>query len=622
MSLEEYDRIDINSFMGLYKRGSADTCPPNHSPICQNMRFNRKGETETRYGTVSSLSTGHNTNRIFTATFSHSTNIILTSDGAGNIYRSDTGGVLLNVANMIDFAAINVFGFCLISPISGVSGGGNSVYIWQARAGGGGDVIPIRKAAGHAPSGSFTAADTGTGHVDIGVHLLAVSFIMDTGFTTQPGPKIAGVFTPVSVTSTGGKLIHVSGIPTGPIGTVARQIFVTQANQTEYFYVASGLINDNTTTTVDLNFYDSDLIVSADSLFDLLEEIPAGNFGEAGGMTFYHGRVFYWGGEFSLIRVTNAGSCESVDNVFGFIQLPDQFDQNLVFAGATLQDSLYFGKSFGIFSAIDNGGPPSSWQIINIDAGVGTVGNFGTINVAQPSLAQNQALLIGDFGGLYVFRGSTDPTPLTWKINDVWQSILVGNAFLGLTVAIDPYSKVIYVYFKTQTTILAGDYNDGLDSQNIKWSIYSFPFSVSAIGMAYFTDSVDTSYLFRIAGGSSLYRLDPTATADSGTDISSIISTYFMAFTYGALNIFRFMRFRGSSNPITSSTLSLEVFGEDNVVTSTPPSIALVQTPGRDYTREFNFENEKASIRFSAKSFYLQRLEVFGKPRFNMRPSV
>ena len=621
MSLEEYQRVQITEFKGLYQRGLTDSCPPDHAPICQNMRFNRKGETQTRYGTSLSFNIGTPVHRMFVATFNHgATTILLTCDGAGNIYRSDTGGVLLNVAGMVDFAAINVYSWCLISPISGTAGGGNNVYIWQGAIGGG-DPVPIRQAAGFAPSGSFAAAETGSGNVDIGVHQFAVSFITNTAYTTQPGPVSGGVFTAVTVTSTGGKEIVLTGIPTGPAGTVARQIFVTQADLDLFYYCPNGLINDNTTTTLTVNFYDTDLAVSADYLFDLLERIPAGNYGEIAGMEFYHGRVFFWGGEFCLIRATYAGSAESIDNVAGYVQLPDQFDQNIVYASCILQDILYFAKSFGIFSVTDNGGDPSGWSQVCVDAGVGTVGNLGTINLAQPSLPQNQITLIADFGGFYIFTGSITQPPLSWKVNDLWIQLMNDNAFLGITIAVNPYLKEIYIYFKGVNYLLVADYNDGLDPMSIKWSQHTFPSTLTAIGMAFIQDASTTEYALRLGFGNEVYKLDSTETSDSGTPINSTYSLYYIAPTLGALNIFRFVRGRIVSL-VGTTALNIVCSSEDGVLVQTPPGWNILPTPGRDYLREFNFMNEKCSINFAGPNFLLQRVEVFCGARFNMRPQV
>jgi hypothetical protein len=617
LSLEEYEKISITQFMGLYARGLADDCPPDHSPACQNVRFNRKGEVQTRDGSAISFNIGTPVKRMFAATFDHGIIIMLTCDGAGNIYRQDTGAVLLNVPNMVDFAAINVFSFCLISPI--LDGGLSSVYIWNP------DTVPIRKAAGLPPGSSFSAAESATiGNCDIGVHQFAVSFITNSGYTTQPGPLITGSFVSVTATSTGGFSIDLTGIPLGPAGTVARQIFATQADQDLFFFVPfNGLINDNTTTSLTVNFFDTDLAVSADALFDLLPVIPGGTFGLAGGMSFYHGRVFYFGGEFCLIRATNAGDCESIDNVSGFIQIPDQFDGNIVRGTCTLQDIIYFTKAVGIFSVTDNGDVPSSWQIISVDAGVGSASQgMGTITLSQSALSQNQIILMADFGGLYSFTGSVQQPPLTWKINDLWNTlVLTTNITTTLNVAIDPYNKIIYIC-SAGIALIAGDYNDGLDSQNIKWTQYAFPFTPDSIGMLFIQDLSDMEYRLRIGSGNNIYKLNPGAVQDSGVAINSFYATYFLSPSLGALNIFRFIRFRATF----PGTLNLLLSAQDNAFTLAPVAFTGGSIPGRDNTRETNFMDEKCSVQVGCNegsdTFLLQRLDVFSKPRFNMRPSV
>ena len=636
--------------MGLYQRGLLDDCPPDHSTVCTNMKFNRKGETITRDGTKVSLTTSSaKVARIFIANFGHNNaGIVLTADGAGNIYRSDTGGVLLSLTNMVDFAACIMFGYCLISPILSTSGGGAVVYIWQANPLGGSDLIPIRKAAGVGPgTGMIGSENSIVGNIAVGIHEFAVSFITNTGYVTQPGPlgnptpptPENPTFVAVSVTSTGAKTVQLSNIPLGPSGTVARQILATQANLTLFYYAGGqiwngssliswdGVIHDNTTTSIIISFFDTDLAVSADSLFDLLPAIPAGNYGLIAGIHEYNGRGTYFGGEFNLIRVSNPGAVESIDNVAGFIQLPDQFDGNDVTDFGNIQGVLYMFKPVGVFATIDNGNDPNTWQVTTIDIGVGV-----TSPLSVPDDPQNQFNLLIDFGGLYLFNGTAIQPPLTWKINDLWISIWQTTNLAGAMVQVDPYNKLIYVAqvgnalgVPGYSGILVGDYNDGLDYQNIKWSIYTFPFAVNSIIQAFFQDSGELAYRFRIGAGANINKIFPGLTTDVGsTAIASKWRTYY---SYppngeGALNIFRFIRARA----LYSDNITLGLYSEDNAITATPSGFNTPQTTGRDLTREFNFTNEKCAVEFdcsaSSGGFTLHRLDIFCKTRFNMRPSV
>jgi hypothetical protein len=609
------------------------------------MKFNRRGEAMTRDGSTLSLTTGHANKRQFVANFGHSDlGIMLTCDGAGNIYRSDTGGILLTVANMVDFAAINVFSWCLISPILSTPSGSNPVYIWSGLQVMGVDAVPIRVAAGAGPGTGMTGSEPGTaGDCDIGVHQFAVSFITNTGYTTQPGPMTAppdeSTFVSVKVTSTGSKAITLASIPLGPSGTVARQILVTQADQDLFFYAGGrlwtgsayipwdGVIHDNTTTTITISFFDTDLAVSGDSLFDLLPVIPGGTFSLIGGMTTYHGRVFYWGGEFNLIRVTVPGSAETIDNVAGFIQLPDQFDGNDVTCSCTLQDSLYFFKATGVFVVVDSGSDPNTWIVVLLDAGAGCV---GTTSLGIPETPQNQTALLTDFGGLYLFTGSVQQPPLTWKIDDLWKTLWGTTNLAGTMVTVDPYNKLIYV---AQTgnalgvpgypAILVGDYNDGLDSDNIKWSLWSFPYTINSILMAFFQDGVgDLNFRLRIGSNTAIYKTAPGLLSDSGSAIVCVWRSFYSSTGLGSLNIFRYIRAR---LPFFDN-LKITLFAQDDAFIQQPPGFTVPYAPGRDLVREFNFMDEKCAVQICCNAlnggFTLQRLDIFGKIRFNMRPQV
>lgn len=650
MSLEEYGEAMVDKFFGLYARGLRDDATPDHCTVSQNIAYNKRGEIKVRDGTILSIGTTTPVKRMFVAALNHNDtqSIVLTCDGAGNIYRSDTGTVLLNVPGMVDFAAINAFSFTLISPILSAPAASNPVYIWQGAFGNpAADPIPIRPAAGPGPGVGMSGVESGTaGNCDIGVHEFAVSFVTNTGYTTQPGPMTAPpdetTFQAVKVTSTGGFCITLNNIPIGGPQVTERQILATQADQLEFFYAGGqilqggvlvpwdGVIHDNTTTSITISFFDTDLVISADELFDLLPIIPGGTFSLIGGMAFYHGRVFYWGGEFNLIRVTDAGSTETINNVSGFIQLPDQFDGNDVTNCCNIQDSLYFFKFVGIFSVLDNGGEPSSWQIITVDAGAGcsSCQSLGTINMATPAFPQNQVALVTDFGGLYLFTGAIVQPPLSHKINDIWIGLQNTTHLDGTTLAVDPYGKLIYIAIKGSVNfpgypnLLVADYNDGLDPDNIKWAVWTFPFSIQSIGMGFFQDQTEVAYRFRIGSSTNIYQVHPGALTDLGQPIVQIWRSFYAAYRLGALNIFRFIRARMPFFDPVQITL----YSQDDAFIANPPGFTPPYTAGRDLVREFNFMDEKMAVQLCCNAthggFTLQRLGIFGKPRFNMRPQV
>jgi len=124
-----------------------------------------------------------------------------------------------------------------------------------------------------------------------GVHQLSVIFQTRQGFMTAPSP-------PVNWTTGGARRAVVTNIPTGPPNIVARILAFTGANGANFFYVPTNvpqstamLINDNSTTSLTVDFSDAALLAGAnvDELFNHLE------LGECAGVIDYSSRLFWWG---------------------------------------------------------------------------------------------------------------------------------------------------------------------------------------------------------------------------------------------------------------------------------------------------------------------------------------
>ena len=135
------------------------------------------------------------------------------------------------------------------------------------------------------PAESPSVADSSSaGNITPGVHQCAVVFVTRQGFWTAPSP-------PVSWTSTGNK-VNVTNIPTGPSNIVQRLlIFTAEAGANFYNVPASMTINDNTTTSLTVDFSDTILLsgTSMDYLFSQIE-LP-----EQLGVVDYAERLFWWG---------------------------------------------------------------------------------------------------------------------------------------------------------------------------------------------------------------------------------------------------------------------------------------------------------------------------------------
>ncbi len=615
--LTEYTPTQITEFKGLYKRGIPDETPIDHAICCENNNFREKGQWKTRAGAGLSYALNHSTKRIFlanTAGVAH----LLTLDFSGNIYADNTGTPIWSDANIVDFSALNLFNRVYILPIT--NGAAAFLLVWDG-------TNPVRLAAGIAPTTGVTAADGAAGHVDAGVHQFGVSFVTDTGFITRPGASTSGVFTPTIYTAPGSLKVDLSAIPTGGSDIVARIITVTKANETLFYFAPGGLINDNTTTTLTLDFYDTDLLLSADYLFDLFEKIPAATI--AGSLYTFHSRMFLAPGQ-NYVNVSLPSDPESIDEVDGLITLPNPA-YNTIRAFCQLYDTLYLVKSTGIASTFDNGDVPSTWTVTEVD---GTHGGFqnsiSTISVTNVALGQNEMFLLCDLGGIFIFNGATSVIPLTWKIDDIWQMI-TPLGLLNITIMNDPFKEVFYVLIPTQGStdanlLLVGDYTEGLTPMLIKWTIFTFPFVPCCIALYLFDDGHSPiKFSLKVASQDNtfLFKIEDQFTDDFGAGINSYYQHYLHTSDKGSINLFRAIRVRS----LGVGNMEQSIFPEDLGTETALMNIPLNTAPGKDWLTQINFMNEKMSYLVSnggtpGDTITVQRVDLFAKKKFGARPSI
>jgi hypothetical protein len=166
---------------------------------------------------------------------------------------------------------------------------------------------------GLAASGGGTAAAAGS--IDAGVHQVCVLFQTRQGYLTKPGPAASWI-------ASGGKRVVVTNIPTGPSNVVARILCFTGAGGASFYYVSSApsaqngspgqsgalfsgnmVINDNTTTSLTVDFSDGILLAgtNVDDLFRLVELAPCA------GVIGYSERLFWWGERNKMNNWANLG---------------------------------------------------------------------------------------------------------------------------------------------------------------------------------------------------------------------------------------------------------------------------------------------------------------------------
>jgi hypothetical protein len=103
-------------------------------------------------------------------------------------------------------------------------------------------------------------------------------------------------------------------------------------------------------TTLTLDFFDTDLVVSADYLFDQLETIPCQDppGTGAGMLSVYHARLVIAVGR--IVRLSKVQNPESFDDVVGYFNVPENSASNVAVGAFVLRDALYVTQEIGLVS--------------------------------------------------------------------------------------------------------------------------------------------------------------------------------------------------------------------------------------------------------------------------------
>lgn len=482
MSAVHPDTKTINKFGGLFARGGYDNVPPDHAALCSNVAWDdlncltmrdgllRTGQILVPNGQVTL--DAHNVVVNYTNRFlALASNFIMYQDGAVAINSWATGQprslAIQAYANRVYYSPYN---WAVPGSIPG-----NGLVHWYN----GTITVP---AAGSPPVSAPVLAQVGAGNVTAGNHAVAIAFETATGFITPIGPA-------ATINSTGVNRIELSSIPTGPAGTVGRRIVVTRANGTEYFFAPGGNITDNTTLTWNLDFQDTELILSADYLLDL---VPAIQYCTQ--ILEYHNRnVYLIGGAFqpkTRLYVSKPNDPESISTIDGYIDLPNPEVDDLIGAiGAVVnRDVLYISTKSGCFYVVDNGNEPANWQVLPLD----DAAPFHARGITQYKASKgggvsNDVTLIANEAGLWKFSGGFPEVPLSWKIDTLWRGILKQD-FNLISMTIDPRNKVLFIVLPTASTsypliVYAMDFKEGLNPETVKWTPHSYALGVTSLMM-------------------------------------------------------------------------------------------------------------------------------------------
>ena len=462
-----------------------------------------------------------------------------------------------------------------------------------------------------------------SGHVEAGLHIFAVAYETASGYITKPGPALY----PTAVFD-GTRMANLSSIPIGPAGTVGRRLLATKRIPTtgvgaytgnqegyEFFFIPTGRIADNTTTEVNVDFYDADLLLSADYLFDLMDTIPAGV-----GLTTYQKSLVVWG-EFndpSTVRLSKQNEPETFDRIEGLMTVAPN-ESGGVKNAVEFRDLLYMTKSYRTYAVsrdLTNPESPIFWRVISIDEGIGTE-CFGIASILDIQGPNTDSFAAVAFSGVYLFNGTYSQPEFSWKVDSLWHDI-DRSRFDEVQVYNDIVSNLIYI-FLPDSTILVADYRNGFSHTAIRWARWTFPWRITSISINVQPDKVEH---LLIAGNGKIWEFDPEFINDGDVAIHTLVEyAPQTAAPDGTIFTFKSLKLRAMGN----GTLKIKLRGLDNVTEFVVRPIDLGMYPAKEYQRQTNLVNERCSIEMEmtdANDFALvQRVTIFPDATWTERPS-
>lgn len=627
-----FPKVPFAGFQGVWSRGNPDEVPFNHLVDGLNLRFNTLEGVFTREGSVKGSQFPFPINDWFLSKRPNPIGIntisdLIICDGAGKYYTLSNQSAILTVANGIALIGVNLFGRTYFCPIISGYGGSNGLYLYDGNQ--------TRLAAGFGPSASPAMIAVGSaGNIPPGQRTIYCSFLTDTGFLTPPGASV--VVNPSSASQ-----FALSQIPIGDSHTVKRYLLSTQAGGAIPYFIPQsegGIIGDNTTTTGTINFFDTDLINSADYLLNLLSTVQINNF--AMGCIFFANRLVVWpgpvaGGGGSTIAVSRIGDFESFDQTSCFINV-NRDDGHSVLSAFVLNNVLYFCKDLGVYSTYDNGNDPNTWSVDIVDGSI-AVPPKGIAYISSNQSPVAGAVIIADKSGITSFNGSFQRPELTWKVESIWRRINQA-AWNTVNLTIDNRTHSIYAAIPLDSAtkpshILYGDFSMALeenllyvDPLKIKWDLWQLPNNSTVVGMI---DLTGESYPILRVGSidniGNVIKFDANATDDYGVPINSFMQTaygFLAKSKQKAMSDFNCFFAGMKWNAFGSALITATGYGYNGKIQRQLFTRQLNSVNAIDLLNPINFTSQKLSIKLAAtsKQFTVNGIDLYGKPMFILTP--
>jgi hypothetical protein len=617
--MENHTPLPAPAFNGLYARGKSDNCPADHAIDLLNVKLSND-QIETRDGINLDIATAYPIRRAYLyQRFNEVTRLIYLGDN-GQFYDSlvSTTVPILTVVGATDFSALTLFNRVYITPHDGQRGIENEfLYVYDGSV--------ARVAAGIPPSPTpITATNSlNDGKVELGIHLYGFVYETTSGYFTRP----AG-FTRLD--APGKKKVLINDIPNGPPGTQGKHIVATKVlgtfdgnyeNQL-FFFVPKGEIPDNIQASIEIDYYDSELMDTADYLSDNLPAIPAGV-----GLTLYNDRLIIWG-EYknpNTIRASEIQEPEVMNEIEGYTNVtPDDGGGSLKNC-RVLRNQLYMFKDTRGSVATDNGSNIAFWGINKIDSDFGTFchGIAGITNLAESTVYDK--LFVGNKQGLWMFNGYFPDDPLTWKIEDYWARI--NFAMLHkVQIVLDTTNDLFYITAPLDNNtecshLIVGNFENGLTPEKMKWMIWEFPYNPTTL-IININDATKDRYLQIGSLDNNFYKQEEGRRNDNGEVINA-----FYRFSFAPPESYVQVHFTGvRTKAIGFGELDLTVYSLDDTDLITPHHLTLAGNCKYPLQRKFNFSSNRASVKVSVNAvnewFIINSAVVYAKDEFADRPEV
>lgn len=488
MRVRGHEPVNLSGLKGLWSRGDETNVPLDHFIDCNNIQF-RGNQVITRDGLGVSQTVAapvENVKRVYNypTTTANTTLVLTVESGVGKIYHvvnATTVYLILSITGMEDFAFIPYGGRAYISPFKSFMTGDLNIqkgmqneflYVYA------GDGTNARQAAGAGPTNTpLTIANGAAGHTDAGLKIFATVFEYASGYLSPPSQ-----FT--QFTTSPGSSVSFSGIQTSGSANVTKVHLVSTKTITnfngdlegyQFFFIPNANVNNGVTVLNNLSFYDIELLEDASHLIDNYTAIPAGAV-----LWLYHDRLCLAAtyDNISTILVSAPGEPEAINQIDGVIDVTP--DGNPITNGGELRDVMYVFKRSRTTSYIDNEDEPSTWKDSPIDSGLGTCVH-GIATVLDSGNANVDFFIIATYSGILLFNGRYILPELTFKIEQLWKD-QDRNEYRKIQIANCPTRKSIYCVLP-DSRILVGQYQNGMDPKNIRWTPISFFTIVNAIGI-------------------------------------------------------------------------------------------------------------------------------------------